>query len=665
MNRGPRLPHTFGRYVLRSRVATGGMAEVFRATLPGFGGFEKEVAIKRMYRQYSDDATFVEMLTDEAKIVSQLHHPNIVQILDIGRVNEDYYIAFEFVDGVDLFRLLQKQFELSRDLPLAMSMHIVAELCSALDYAHARRTHGGDAMAIVHRDVSPQNVLVGHQGEVKLTDFGIAKAAYRFTQTQQGMIKGKLFYMSPEQARGEAIDHRSDLFAAGILLYELLCTRPLYGDGSPKELQKKVARGEYSWPADKRAKVPAALLAIVDKALQRNPDQRYQTGRALRAALLRVADQLGMRTDREALGAYVRKLYDVAEDRPPGVVAPRAAPSSIGEDGRPHWSTTVGLKPEAPDSSAPPRLPVRPQSQRQGGLPRPARRTGPAPQASVSAPPDSVPPPLPPSKPANAAPGAVADSEDDATAMLDMADLASRLANAAPPAPLHPGAASPPPMPGAASSANAGSGQPTTEPPPMPGAGAVPMPPRKRPPRPSLSRLPAAKPAASKAATGKAAQPTRPRPSSTHLAQATERPARQRRSTRRRTSALVTEPEVQADPSEASTRFVQAMSDEPSAQAPPPAQAAAAASTRGVPAMTTPARRPSPQPAPRRLRTSRPINKAAHAATRYAQASESSVQPVSSDPGEEPASWGLIGLTGAVWAGVIVLGVYSTLLLVR
>lgn len=722
MTSGPRLPHAFGRYVLRARVAAGGMAEVFHATLPGFGGFEKDVAIKRMYRQYSDDATFVEMLTDEAKIVSQLHHPNIVQILDVGRVNDDYYIAFEYVDGVDLFRLLQKQFELGRDLPLAMALHIVAELCSALDYAHARRTHSGEALSIVHRDVSPQNLLVGHQGEVKLTDFGIAKAAYRFTQTQAGMIKGKLYYMSPEQARGEPIDHRSDLFAAGILLYELLCTRPLYGDGKPKELLAKVGRGEYTWPADKKARVPMALLAVVDKALQRNANQRYQTGREFREALLRVADQLGLRTDREALGAYLRKIYAVTENRPPAMPAqPRGQALDEQSDGE-HWSTSIAEMPRSPAVVEQPttRRPERAGPPRGASLPRATRRPAtagsPIAPAPAAAPPkvpaptaaDGVPPPLP----TTAARSPNEPPADDATAMLDMNDLAARLANAPAPKPLHRGATqeptvAPAPQPPAPRAARPQRKSATH-------AAAVPRPPKGKAQKPHLLRtgqqraapsnararpssvrlraasspVAGAARAASSAVPVASAQPVTARPPaasarSPHARAMSDGVGDKRAARRASRPRQALSPIEQSNPTEASTRFVQAMPDDDAAIPAPEA------STRFVQAMpdelgadASTAPRPSSLPrasasrgrhprasgvrpaAVRAAMESRPVAAPAHAAHAFAHSMDAAPADTG-DPNLAPASWGLIGLTATVWAGVVVLGVYSMLLLVR
>jgi serine/threonine protein kinase len=389
-------PHSFGRYLLRERVGTGGMAEVFRASMPGFGGFDKTVAIKRMFRQYGHDAKFLEMLTDEAKIVSQLAHPNVVQILDVGCIGDDYYIAFEYVEGVDLFRLLQRHHELGKDMPVGHACYVVAELCSALDYAHARRSPDGTALHIVHRDVSPQNVLLSVLGEVKLTDFGIAKAAYRYTQTQAGMVKGKIYYMSPEQALGQPIDHRSDLFSAGILLYEALCTRPLYDEIDQEALFEKVSQASYAWPDDKLQRMPLALRDLVAKALDPRPERRFQSGRELRDTLVTLQRDYDLRVDREQFGSYLREMYQLADDRPPLVMleAPRPQPGDAGDG----WRSRVGPVPQPTvvvgtnDVDEPPRRPaVRvplPGSVAQAGkptaVPAPAARPAPAPISATA-----------------------------------------------------------------------------------------------------------------------------------------------------------------------------------------------------------------------------------------------------------------------------------------
>ncbi len=563
------------------------MAEVFRATQPGFGGFEKTVAIKRMFSEYAHDERFVEMLADEAKIVSQLAHPNIVQILDIGRVHDDYYIAFEYIDGVDLFRLLQKHYELERDLPIAMVLYIIGELCAALDHAHARRTSDNRAMHIIHRDVSPQNVLLSYQGEVKLTDFGIAKAAYRLTKTQAGVVKGKLYYMSPEQARGEKLDHRSDLFSAGILLWELLCTRPLYDEDEQGPLLSAVGQAQYAWPLDKKKRVPAPLLALTEQALDRLPENRPQTGRAFCEALAKVAEATGERCDREAFGAYVRGIYEVVDDGPPQLRAVSKPAPFVERQSGEHWMSTVARVPTGePDVDVPPPMPTDPAAS-------PAATTAHGSQAaalaSSLAADEDEPPPLdallmpttkplavhrheqaavmalkaPPlvvasaARPSPAAPPPDDSDEDEPTAMLDLSEIQQRLQGEAPP--------------------------------PIPG-----VPPGGEAPTVGMDVIKVA---------------TAPPP------------------------AEVAPP---AKTSEASTRFVPAMQGD---LAPLPHEGTTAKPGVG----------PS-RSASRRLR--------AHTS------SSSTEVPAWTEPGEEPASWTLLGLTAAIWAGVLVLGVYATLLVV-
>lgn len=315
------LPRPFGRYILQQRLGRGGMAEVFRATIDGPGGFSRSVAIKRILPEYSQDEWFTRMIADEAQIVSRLTHPNIVQILDAGEVEGSWYIAFELVEGTDLFQLLQRIYARGLALPPAFACYIAAEVAAGLDHAHSRRDEHGQPLGIVHRDVSPQNVLLSWLGEVKLGDFGIARAKERTSETQAGTIKGKIYYMSPEQARGEKVDHRSDLFSVGILLYEMLCTQPLYDDGEAVQLLDTVAAGRWKWPSGAELTIPAPLRRVVALALAPDPKTRYQSGRALREALLAAMEACGLRADRDAFGAWLREQNQVPDDRPPQVPA--------------------------------------------------------------------------------------------------------------------------------------------------------------------------------------------------------------------------------------------------------------------------------------------------------------------------------------------------------
>jgi tRNA A-37 threonylcarbamoyl transferase component Bud32 len=214
-----RVGGSYGPYKLLSKLAVGGMAEVFRAKRAGVEGFEKVVAVKRILPHLSDNKEFVDMFIDEAKMVAGLTHPNIVQIFDLGKIDKSYYIAMEYVHGRDLRTILRRAKEKGLRLPLDLSVFIVAQVCSSLEFAHRKKDEQARPMMIVHRDVSPQNILISFEGDVKLTDFGIAKAATKATSTDVGALRGKLLYMSPEQAWGKAMDRRSDLFSLGIVFY--------------------------------------------------------------------------------------------------------------------------------------------------------------------------------------------------------------------------------------------------------------------------------------------------------------------------------------------------------------------------------------------------------------------------------------------------------------
>jgi serine/threonine-protein kinase len=289
------LPRPFGPYTLLSRLAVGGMAEIYVAKTRGLGGFEKLVAIKLVHPHLAADAHFVRMLVDEAKILVLLTHANVAQVFDLGCIDDTYYIAMEYVEGMDVHRLQQAASRAGELLPIAVSCFITAEVLNGLDYAHRRRDGAGKPLNLVHRDVSPQNVLISHAGEVKLVDFGIAKTNLRGEGTEVGIIKGKYYYMSPEQAWADPMDRRSDIFSTGIVLYEMLTGRMLYSAQSIPELITKVREAEIRPPELLRPEVPAHLSQIVMKALEREPDARYQSavdmGEALRDFLYAYAPQ--------------------------------------------------------------------------------------------------------------------------------------------------------------------------------------------------------------------------------------------------------------------------------------------------------------------------------------------------------------------------------------
>ncbi len=270
MNPGDRFEH----YVLTERLAEGGMADIFRARRVGSLDISREVCIKCIRPALSADAEFVRMFIDEARIASTLRHSNIVAVDDFGNHDGSLFMCSEWVHGVDASRLLARLSERGREMPFDAAMFIVAEVLRALEYAHGKIENGA-WLQIVHRDVSPHNVMVSYSGDVKLTDFGIARASSRLHQTRGAMIKGKLAYMAPEQAAGDALDHRADLFAVGVVAYELLTgKRPFKGESDIDGVQRML-RGERLPIASHRADVPPAVEDFIDALLAAAPEERF------------------------------------------------------------------------------------------------------------------------------------------------------------------------------------------------------------------------------------------------------------------------------------------------------------------------------------------------------------------------------------------------------
>lgn len=260
------------------------MAEIYLGSVPEGAG-TRSVAIKVINRENANDPDFVRMLLDEAKLSVQLIHPNIVHTYDLGREKDQYYIVMEFIDGSDLFKIEQRASQKRLSFPLALAAFVAKEVSHGLHFAHGLRDQEGRELHIVHRDISPQNILLSMDGQVKITDFGIAKAAYRAEQTQVGIIKGKYYYMSPEQAHGWVLDRRTDVFATGILLYEMLVGEMLYFDENMERLLAMVRKAEIVPPSKKRRDIPPMLEAIVMRALRRKVDERYATSLELAQAL--------------------------------------------------------------------------------------------------------------------------------------------------------------------------------------------------------------------------------------------------------------------------------------------------------------------------------------------------------------------------------------------
>jgi hypothetical protein len=300
----------YGRYSLLERVATGGMAEVFRAKRKGVEGFEKVVAVKRILPHLSSNKDFVDMFVAEAKMVASLSHPGIVQIFDLGKIEDSYYIAMEFVEGRDLRSILTRARTRGTLLGVDLAALVAARTCAALEYAHRHRDDDGRELRIVHRDVSPQNILVSNEGDVKLADFGIAKAATKASHTDSGSLRGKLLYMSPEQAWGRPLDKRSDLFSLGAVFFEILTGHLLFSGSSEMSILERVREARFVTPSSLNPAVPIELAAVVTRSLKKDPEERYQDASEMLADLesyLRRRPAVGS-TD---LARFVARLFEL------------------------------------------------------------------------------------------------------------------------------------------------------------------------------------------------------------------------------------------------------------------------------------------------------------------------------------------------------------------
>ncbi len=314
-----KLPREFGKYHLIERVATGGMAELYRAKLYGAGGFEKDLAVKKILPSLGGDQGFVQMFMDEAMITATLNHGNIAQVIDFGEFHGEYFLVMEYVYGIDLQALIKRATEHHEPIPVNLAAYIVAEVCNGLEYAHNKLGPDGQPLQIVHRDVSPQNVLISFEGQVKLVDFGIARAASRITSTQVGVVKGKVYYMSPEQLTGQALDARSDVFAAGIILYQVLTHQRPFEGATPQETMALVSRGSYQAPQKLNRRVDRKLAQVIKKALDRNVKRRYQSAGKMAAELASYLHNTGEPPTAMTLARLVRER--LPEARPHTMLA--------------------------------------------------------------------------------------------------------------------------------------------------------------------------------------------------------------------------------------------------------------------------------------------------------------------------------------------------------
>ena len=317
------------RYEITDRIDVGGMAEVFLGKALTLDGYEKQVAIKRVLPQLAADPRFVNMFLDEARVSLALSHANIVSVFDVSRAGDTYFIVMEYVEGINLKALMERARASGQPFPTPVAVQIGIEVCKALAYAHERRDPSGKSLGIVHRDVSPPNILVSREGEVKVTDFGLAKAASQVQSTDPGIVKGKYGYLSPEAAAGEAVDARSDIFALGIILWELLAGRRLFHGENDLVTLQRVKEARVPALAPLCADLHPELEAIIRRALNADPARRYQTARELGTDLTHFLFAAGISVSSYDVAHYLAFALhpDAATMQAPAVTRVRPLPS--------------------------------------------------------------------------------------------------------------------------------------------------------------------------------------------------------------------------------------------------------------------------------------------------------------------------------------------------
>jgi hypothetical protein len=319
----PEAIEEYGNYFLLEKIAVGGMAELFKAQQRGVQGFQKIVAIKRILPHYSENEDFVTMFIDEAKLAAQLTHPNIVQIFDLGKAGNSYYIAMEYVNGHDLRTLVRKVREYGPPLPEQVAAFVAMKVAAALDYAHRKRGFDDRELKLVHRDISPQNVILSTEGAVKLVDFGIAKAASKASHTIAGALKGKLLYMSPEQATGQPLDNRSDLYSLGLVLFELLTGERCFQSDSELGVLEKVRLGRIANLTALNPNVSRDMASIVNRALQKSVDHRYPSARFMERDLREYLQRQGTHITEHDVAEYMTALLKGSRENLEHLVATR------------------------------------------------------------------------------------------------------------------------------------------------------------------------------------------------------------------------------------------------------------------------------------------------------------------------------------------------------
>jgi serine/threonine-protein kinase len=357
-----------GRYTVLSHLASGGMAELFIARQEAMGGFEKQVVLKILQARYARNPRVVQMFLDEARLAAKLNHPAIVHVYDVADEGGLRYIAMEYIHGETIADIVRRGIEADRYLPLEHAVHIARQTAAGLAYAHERKEPDGRVWRIVHRDVSPTNILVTYEGQTELVDFGIARAQDELRE-ETGILPGKASYMSPEQVRGEAVDHRSDIFALGIILYELTLCQRLYR-GPAEAVGKRIVGERVQPPTAIRRDYPPALEQIVMRALEKRPEDRYQSAQEMHDDLEEFLSESGLRSGNRRVAIYMNELF--ARDGAAGGGAAADEGEELDFDRRAPLSMRIEPAAERPSRAAA----------------KPVRISAPAAVAALAAPPE-------------------------------------------------------------------------------------------------------------------------------------------------------------------------------------------------------------------------------------------------------------------------------------
>jgi serine/threonine protein kinase len=369
-----------GRYAVLRHLASGGMAELYIARQQAVGGFEKPVVLKILQPRYAQNPRVYAMFLDEARLAAKLNHAAIVHVYDVVDEGGVKYIAMEYIHGETVADIVKRGLQIDRYLPMEHAIHIVSQAAAGLAYAHDRRETGSRIIRIVHRDVSPTNILVSYEGQTKIVDFGIARVQDEL-RDESGIRPGKASYMSPEQVRGEGADYRSDIFALGIILYELTLCQRLYR-GPAKEVMRRILEETIAPPTAVRRDYPTALEQIVMRALEKRPEDRYQSAEELRHDLEEFLDDSGLRSGNRRMSLYMNELFKPDEAS--------SAPSAASADGDEldfdrRAPLSMRIEPAAEGAPARPVSAARLATSSGAGAPRPGPASAPAPSSAPAA----------------------------------------------------------------------------------------------------------------------------------------------------------------------------------------------------------------------------------------------------------------------------------------